>query len=70
MWLWVSNGMGVMPTQDDVGRYDPRYVSDMRVLQQIYSHQKNDSVVMQLYEQHTAAQHRFKSKEEVEKQNT
>ena len=51
-WLWSMSGFQRMPTQDEVLEYDDRYLSDMKLLYNIYAHQGNQSLVMRLFEQH------------------
>lgn len=50
-WLWAMSGFQRLPTQNEVMEYDPRYISDMRLAHQIYSHQGNQSAPMKLFEQ-------------------
>lgn len=50
-WLWAMSGFQRLPTQTEVMEYDPRYISDMRLAHQIYSHQGNQSAPMRLFEQ-------------------
>lgn len=40
-----------LPSQDEVSKYDPRYVDDMKLMYNIYSHQKNTDPVMFLFQQ-------------------
>lgn len=55
-WLWAMSGFQRLPTQDEVMAYDERYLSDIKLMYQIYSHQGNQSLPMQLLEQYEHAQ--------------
>lgn len=50
-WLWSMSSFQRLPIQDEVLQYDPRYISDLRLAHQIYSHQGNQSAPMKLFEQ-------------------
>lgn len=50
-WLWSMSGFQRLPLQTEVMEYDPRYISDMKLAYQIYSHQGNQSAPMRLYDQ-------------------
>lgn len=41
-----------LPTQNEVAEYDLAWISDMRLMQQLYSHQNNNSPVMKLYQEY------------------
>ncbi len=45
------SGFKELPNQEQVGKYDPRYISDMKLAMHLYSHQHNNSPVMKMYEQ-------------------
>lgn len=53
-WLWSMSGFQRLPSQDEVLAYDPRYLSDIRLAHQIYSHQGNSSAPQQMLEQYLA----------------
>lgn len=55
-WLWAMSGFKHLPNQEDVLKYDPRYISDVKLAHMIYSHQGNNSFEMKLYEQWAAFQ--------------
>lgn len=50
-WLWMTSGFERLPTQEDVMRYDPRWVSDMQLAYRIYSFYKNDSPLFNIMDQ-------------------
>lgn len=50
-WLWSMSGFQRLPLQSEVMSYDPRYISDLKLAHQIYSHQGNQSAPMRLFEQ-------------------
>lgn len=56
-WLWSMSDFKYLPNQDEVLAYDRRYLSDIRMAYTIYSHQGNNSPVMQIFEQLSAMQH-------------
>lgn len=49
-WLWAMSDYKHLPSQDEVARYDPRYISDIRLMVQISSHQRNNSPLMRMFE--------------------
>jgi hypothetical protein len=49
-WLWAMSDYKHLPSQDDIAKYDPRYISDMRLMVQISSHQRNNSPLMRMFE--------------------
>ena len=53
-WLWSMSGFQRLPLQTEVMSYDPRYISDLKLAHQIYSHQGNQSAPMRLFEQWNA----------------
>lgn len=53
-WLWSMSGFQRLPTQEEVKQYDPRYLSDIKLAYQIYSHQNNESAPMKLLEHWSA----------------
>ena len=53
-WLWSMSGFQRLPNQEEVLAYDPRYMSDIRLAHQIYSHQGNNSAPQQFFEQYLA----------------
>jgi hypothetical protein len=69
-WLWSMSGFQRLPTQEEVMNYDPRYISDIRLMHMIYSHQGNNTAVMQLYQQWEAFQENpalYRARMEAEK---
>ncbi len=48
-WLWSMSGFQTLPTQDDVSRYDERWVSDMQLAKTLYDFQNNNSQEMRLF---------------------
>lgn len=55
-WLWAMSGFKYLPNQEEVLRYDPRYISDIKLAHTIYAHQANNSFEMKMYEQWMAFQ--------------
>lgn len=53
-WLWAMSGFQRLPIQEEVMAYDSRYISDMQLAYQIYSHQTNDNAIMRLYEEYNS----------------
>ncbi|RMG84828.1 MAG: hypothetical protein D6712_10590 [Chloroflexi bacterium] len=53
-WLWYMSGFQRLPTQKEVMEYDPRYISDMELMWQIYAHQHNDSLQMKMLDEFEA----------------
>lgn len=49
-WLWAMSGFKRLPHHTEVLSYDPRWISDMQLAHQLYSHKKNSSPVMQMGE--------------------
>ena len=64
-WLWAMSDFKHLPTQDEILRYDKRYLSDIRLAYTIYSHQGNNSPIMQIFEQLTANEQAMKSRQIV-----
>lgn len=53
-WLWAMSGFKELKTQDEIMAYDPRWIGDMHLAYTLYSHQKNQSAVMKLFENYMA----------------
>lgn len=49
-WMWFMGDFKRLPTQDEVYAYDPRYISDMRLMYHIYAHQSNHDPIMNMYD--------------------
>lgn len=49
-WQWMASDFKYMPTQDEVGRYDPRWISDMQLAYTIYRFYANKDQKFQIME--------------------
>lgn len=50
-WLWHMSDYKHLPTPEEVAKYDPRYISDMKLMVQIGMHQRNSSPLMRMLDQ-------------------
>jgi len=50
-WLWMTSGFEKLPTQEQVMAYDPRWITDMQLMYQIYAFYKNDSPLFDIMRQ-------------------
>jgi hypothetical protein len=46
------SGFKHLPSQDEVMRYDPNYISDMQLALLLYQHQSNNSAYMRIVDTH------------------
>lgn len=49
-WLWSMSNFTRLPNQDEVMSYDDKYFDDMQLAMTIYSHQNNNSYVMEMFQ--------------------
>jgi hypothetical protein len=55
-WLFSISDFKRLPTQDEVLSYDPRYISDIKLMYWLYSYQGNQSAVMKMFTELEAKQ--------------
>lgn len=58
LWLWWLGDWKQPPTQDDVRRYDPRWLSDLQLGYRLFARGQNKTAPMKIFEEMMAMQGR------------
>lgn len=68
-WLWAASKFQRLPTQDEIGKYDPRWISDMQLAYMKYSFYRNDSPLFGILTNWKIAQQQRQQSENGHEQN-
>lgn len=68
-WIWAMSDFQRMPSQDEVAQYDPRWISDMKLMMQLYSFQTNSTSVMKVFEEQLAKEEAIRIRQSSKRNN-